>query len=199
MMTGVADNTPIAPPAELDALKGRAPGHDPALPPQHRPPPLGRQVQARQAGRPITRRSIRALVLRVAARTRMGYRRIHGELAGPVGGGRARAGEWIRVLRRPRRLPGTRRQGRRQGRWSGKVPRCTAPIMADCVPCLFRKTDARRGSCLACRDPGRPGSARCHRRSRQWQPAVTSAGPGQGRRCGAPSVLDGPDDLGHSA
>jgi hypothetical protein len=39
----------------------------------------------------------RALVLRLAARTRMGYRRIHGEMAGPVGGGRARSGDRLRL------------------------------------------------------------------------------------------------------
>jgi hypothetical protein len=38
-----------------DAAAASHPGHDPALAPRHRPPPLGRQVQARQdrpAGHP---------------------------------------------------------------------------------------------------------------------------------------------------
>src|SRR5216683_906789 len=39
--------------------------HDPALPPRHRPAPLGRQIQERQ-DRPATRRNIQALVLRLA-------------------------------------------------------------------------------------------------------------------------------------
>src|SRR6266516_6922729 len=38
-------DTQIAPPGT--AAAGH-PGHDPALAPRHRPPPLGRQVQARQ-------------------------------------------------------------------------------------------------------------------------------------------------------
>ena len=59
------------------------PGHHLALAPRYRPPPLGRQVHARQDGRPATRRNIRALVLRLARENPgWGYRRIHGELAG---------------------------------------------------------------------------------------------------------------------
>jgi hypothetical protein len=42
------------------------PGHDPALAPRHRPPPLDRQSMRGKTGRPATRRNIRALVLRVA-------------------------------------------------------------------------------------------------------------------------------------
>ena len=58
------------------------PGHHAPLAPQHRPPPLGRQVHARQ-DRPATRRNISALVLRLARENpEWGYRRIHGELAG---------------------------------------------------------------------------------------------------------------------
>ena len=50
------------------------PGHDPALAPRHRPPPLGRQIQARQ-DRPATRRYIKALVLRPARENHeWGYR-----------------------------------------------------------------------------------------------------------------------------
>src|ERR1035438_8727453 len=64
------------------AAAGR-PRHDPALAPQHRPPPLGRRIQTRQYCRPATRRNIRALVLRLAQENpEWGYRRIHGELAG---------------------------------------------------------------------------------------------------------------------
>src|SRR6266536_3414586 len=59
------------------------PGHDRALASRHRPPPLGRQIHARQTGRPATRRNVRALVLRLARENPgWGYRRIHGELAG---------------------------------------------------------------------------------------------------------------------
>jgi hypothetical protein len=46
MMAGVTGKAPIAPPADLDALKEQAPRHDPAPTPQHHPPPLGRQVHA---------------------------------------------------------------------------------------------------------------------------------------------------------
>src|ERR1019366_5841027 len=61
------------------------PGHDPAL-------AVGDIVRRRWAtrskrgrtGRPATQRNIRALVLRLAREnTQWGYRRIHGELAGP--------------------------------------------------------------------------------------------------------------------
>ena len=57
------------------------PGHDRALAARHPPAALGGAVHARQA-RPATRWGIKALVLRLAWETRMGYCRIHGELAG---------------------------------------------------------------------------------------------------------------------
>jgi putative transposase len=63
------------------AAAGHA-GHDLALAPRHRPPPLGHQVHSRQ-DRPATRRNIKALVLRLARENPgWGYRKIHGELAG---------------------------------------------------------------------------------------------------------------------
>src|SRR6266702_3087906 len=68
--------------APLRAAAAGIPGHDRALAPRHRPPPLGRQVHPRQ-DRPATRRNIKALVLRLARENPgWGYRRIHGELAG---------------------------------------------------------------------------------------------------------------------
>jgi hypothetical protein len=74
-------------PARQSAAPGAAAaghsGHDRALAPRHRPPPLGRQVHAGKVGRPATRRNIRAMVLRLARENpEWGYRRIHGELAG---------------------------------------------------------------------------------------------------------------------
>ena len=54
-----------------------------ALAPRHRPPPLGRQVHARQDWPLSTRRNIQALVHALARENpEWGYRRIHGGLAG---------------------------------------------------------------------------------------------------------------------
>ena len=59
------------------------PGHDRALAPRHRPPPLGRQVHARQdrpAGDPAEHPGTGPPA--GPRESRLGYRRIHGELAG---------------------------------------------------------------------------------------------------------------------
>src|SRR5665811_1050272 len=86
------------------------PGHDPALASGHRPPPLGRQVRARQdrpaddpaqhpgAGPPAGPRE-----------PRMGYRRIHGELAG-LGVNVAASTVW-EILKASGIDPGRRRTG----------------------------------------------------------------------------------------
>src|SRR5215467_6341368 len=52
-------------PSSGAAVAGHS-GHDPALAPRHRPPPLGRRSMRGKTGRPATRRNIRALVLRLA-------------------------------------------------------------------------------------------------------------------------------------
>src|SRR6266487_2678368 len=59
------------------------PGHDLALAPRHRPPPLGRQIHARQE-RPACDPPQHQCPGPAAGprEPRMGYRRIHGELAG---------------------------------------------------------------------------------------------------------------------
>jgi len=64
------------------AAAGR-PGHHPALAPRHRPPPLGHQVHARQ-DRPASDTAEHQVPGPPAGtrEPRMGYRRIHGELAG---------------------------------------------------------------------------------------------------------------------
>jgi hypothetical protein len=71
------------------------------------------------------------------------------------------AKDWRRALRchAECQAPGGRRERRRPDRRSGKGPRSIVTIMASCVPCLFRKTDDRRGSGLPCRDPARSGFA----------------------------------------
>src|SRR5260370_8754961 len=63
---------------------GRTPGHDLALAPRHRPPPVGAPVAAGKV-RPPTSRNVRAGVLRLARENESwGCRRIHRELAGPA-------------------------------------------------------------------------------------------------------------------
>src|ERR1019366_8249813 len=60
------------------------PAHDPALAPRHRPPPPGRQFRARQHGPPGDPPDHQGPGPPASpAEPRMGYRRIHGELAGP--------------------------------------------------------------------------------------------------------------------
>ena len=72
----------VIPKARHQGLRAAGhPGHDPALAPRHRPPPLGREVHARQAWPAVTRRNVRALVLRLARGTPDGGIAIHGELA----------------------------------------------------------------------------------------------------------------------
>src|SRR5882724_9993556 len=59
------------------------PGHDPALAPRHRPPPLGCKVdprQDRQASHPPEHQGPGPPA--APRKPRLGYRRIHGELAG---------------------------------------------------------------------------------------------------------------------
>ena len=59
------------------------PGHDRALAPRHRRPPLGRPIHARRIGRPATRPNIRVLVLQAGPRNpEWGYRSIHGNWPG---------------------------------------------------------------------------------------------------------------------
>src|SRR5205814_9148467 len=59
------------------------PGHDRALAPRHRPPPLGRQVNARQDWPTVDPAEHPGPRPPAGPReSRMGYRRIHGELAG---------------------------------------------------------------------------------------------------------------------
>src|SRR6516165_8457983 len=95
--------------AAAGAAAAGHPGHDPALAPRHRPPPLGRQIQARQ-DRPAGRRHVKALVLRLARENpEWGYRRIHGELAG-LGVNVAASTVW-EILKASGIDPGRRRTG----------------------------------------------------------------------------------------
>jgi putative transposase len=52
--------------AAPEAAAAGHPGHDPALAPRHHPPPLGRQVHARQDRPADHPRNIKSLVLRLA-------------------------------------------------------------------------------------------------------------------------------------
>src|SRR5260370_25639931 len=77
---------------------GRTPGHDLALAPRHRPPPVGAPVAAGKV-RPPTSRNVRSVVLRLARENESwGCRRIHGGLAGP---GVTRAASTVRQIPKP--------------------------------------------------------------------------------------------------